>query len=112
MREAPSETVANYLHERGAIVRAYDPAAMDNAIQLMPFLNLAEDPYDLARGCDAMIVMTPWNEFKQLDLERVHGLMKEPIIIDGRDLYDPEDMKTFGFTYRGVGRGYANGKPD
>lgn len=112
MREAPSETVANYLHERGAIVRAYDPAAMDNALKMMPFLNLAEDPYDLARGCDAMIVMTPWNEFKQLDLERVHSLMKEPIIIDGRNIYDPEHMKSFGFTYRGVGRGYANGKPE
>jgi UDPglucose 6-dehydrogenase len=112
MREAPSETVANYLHERGAIVRAYDPAAMDNAIQLIPFLNLAEDPYDLARGCDAMIVMTPWNEFKQLDLERVRNLMKEPIIIDGRNLYDPEDMKELGYIYRGVGRGYANGKPE
>lgn len=112
MREAPSETVANYLHERGAIVRAYDPAAMDNALQMMPFLNLAEDPYDLARGCDAMIVMTPWNEFKQLDLERVYDLMKEPIIIDGRNIYDPDVMKTLGYNYRGVGRGYANGQPD
>jgi UDPglucose 6-dehydrogenase len=63
------------------------------------------DPYDMADGCDALMVITQWNEFKQLDLEKVKGLLKSPIIYDGRNIYDPAIMKAMGFTYRGVGRG-------
>ncbi len=113
MRDAPAVTVGDYLHERGAVVRGYDPAAMQNALSMMPYLNLAEDPYELAKGSDALIVIAPWNEFKQLDMERIRDNMRQPLLIDGRNLYEPEIMRDLGFTYRGVGRGYdSNGQPD
>ncbi len=108
MREAPSITIAEYLHKRGAIVKGYDPAAMDHAHKLMPYLNMAESAYELAKGCDALVVMTPWNEFKQLDMKIVKDSMKGDIIIDGRNLYDPETLRDLGYEYRGVGRGYEN----
>lgn len=112
MRDAPSITIANYLHQHGATVRGYDPAAMENANQLMPFLNLSEDVYELARGSDALIVLAPWNEFKQLDMDRVKSLMRQAVLIDARNMYEPETMRRVGFTYRGVGRGFDNnGKP-
>jgi UDPglucose 6-dehydrogenase len=65
-----------------------------------------DDPYEMAKGCDALVVVTEWNEFKELDLERVKGLLKQPVIFDGRNIYDPVKMKALGFTYRGLGRGY------
>jgi UDPglucose 6-dehydrogenase len=93
------------------MVRGYDPVAMENAVKLMPYLQLAEDAYDLARGCDALIVLTPWNEFKNLDMERIRKAMRQPVLIDGRNLYAPEEMNALGFTYRGIGRGYiVNGQ--
>ncbi|MBZ0317980.1 MAG: UDP-glucose/GDP-mannose dehydrogenase family protein [Anaerolineae bacterium] len=112
MRESPSITIGDYLHGRGAVVRGYDPVAMENASKIMPYLNLAEDPYDLARGCDAVVVLTPWNEFKNLDLERLRDVMRQPVMVDGRNLYEPEIMQGLGYTYRGIGRGYngSNGK--
>lgn len=112
MREAPSITVADYLHEHKAVVRAYDPVAAENALKLMPYLQLNEDPYELATGCDALIVITPWNEFKQLDMDRIRDLMRHPLIVDARNLYEPQAMRNLGFTYRGIGRGYdGNGEP-
>ena len=106
MRESPSITIADYLNGRGAIVRGYDPVAMEEAARIMPYLDCAKDAYDLAKDADALIVLTPWNEFKQLDMEKVHGLMREPVLVDGRNIYLPEVMREQGFTYRGVGRGY------
>lgn len=106
MREAPSITIADYLHGRGAKVRGYDPVAMDEAQRIMNYLECAQDAYDLAKNADALIVLTPWNEFKQLDMPKIKGLMREPILIDGRNLYEPDAMREIGFTYRGVGRGY------
>ena len=70
---------------------------------------MCSDPYELAEGCDALVVVTEWNEFKQLDLERLRGLMKRPVIMDGRNIYDPVDMSRLGFYYRGFGRGYDGG---
>jgi UDPglucose 6-dehydrogenase len=67
---------------------------------------LAKDAYELAEGCDALIVVTEWNEFKQLELKRVKALMKQAIIVDGRNIYDPDLMSELGFRYRGIGRGY------
>jgi UDPglucose 6-dehydrogenase len=110
MREAPSITIAEYLHDHGATVRGYDPAAKEAAQRVMPYLEIADNPYDLVTNADAMIVMTPWNEFKNLDLERVRDAMKTPIMIDGRNMYDPEHVRTLGFTYRGIGRGYNGTK--
>lgn len=112
MREAPSITVADYLHEHKATVRAYDPVAAENALKLMPYLQLVENPYELATGCDALIVVTPWNEFKQLDMVRIRDLMRQPVIVDARNLYEPQIMRDMGFSYLGVGRGYnGNGEP-
>jgi UDPglucose 6-dehydrogenase len=106
MREAPSITIGDYLHEHGAIVRGYDPVAMDIARRVMPYLELAEDPYQLVKDADAVIVLTPWNEFKQLDMKRIKEAMRTPVMIDGRNLYEPAEMKILGFAYRGIGRGY------
>jgi UDPglucose 6-dehydrogenase len=106
MREAPSIDVAHMLQQAGAAVKGYDPVSMEWAGRIMPGVQLAEDAYELVSGCNAVIVCTEWNEFKQLDLERVKRLMKEPVIVDGRNIYEPGLMRTFGFTYVGVGRGY------
>ena len=106
MRDAPSIDIANKLIAEGASVRAYDPAAMENATELLPAVEMMPDPYTLAEDCDALIVNTEWNEFKQLNRRRVHELMKQPVLFDGRNIYDPEEMFKLGFKYRGVGRGY------
>ena len=75
------------------VVRAYDPVAMEVAAPLMPEVEMCCDPYAMAEGCDALMVVTEWNEFKQLDLERVRDLMRQPVIFDGRNIYDPAVMK-------------------
>ena len=107
MRDAPSIEIAKELKEAGATVRGYDPVAMEVARDLLPDVTLFDDPYKMTQGCDALLVVTPWNEFKQLDLEKLKGLLKSPVIFDGRNIYDPALMKGLGFTYRGVGRGYG-----
>ncbi|HUX87198.1 MAG TPA: UDP-glucose/GDP-mannose dehydrogenase family protein, partial [Chloroflexota bacterium] len=89
MREAPSFTIINQLVDQGAHVKAYDPVAMKNAQKLLPHLTCAANPYDVAEGADALAVLTEWNEFKQLDFPRVREVMAQPIIIDGRNVYDP-----------------------
>jgi UDPglucose 6-dehydrogenase len=106
MRDAPSIDIAKSLQEEGAKVRAFDPVAMDVAKDLMPGVEMASDPYSMAEGCDALLVMTEWNEFKHLDLERIHDLMRQPALFDGRNIYEPEKMSSLGFIYRGFGRGY------
>ena len=108
MREAPSVHVARMLQSAGARVRAYDPVAMKVAARMVPDLELADDAYGLAEGCDALVVVTEWNEFKNLDLVRIRDLMKQPVLVDGRNIYDPATMKEIGFHYRGVGRGYED----
>jgi len=106
MRDAPAVTLADGLLARGAMVRGYDPVAMRIAEPLLPSVEMFDDPYSMAEGCHALMVVTDWNEFKQLDLERVKDLMAEPVVFDGRNIYDPELMAAVGFRYRGVGRGY------
>ncbi len=109
MRDAPSIDIARELIEGGAKVRGYDPVAMEVARPLLPALEFCDNPYDMAAGCDALIVVTEWNEFKQLNLEKAKSLLKSPIIFDGRNIYDPTLMKEMGFEYRSIGRGF-NGK--
>ncbi len=104
MRDAPSITICEGLLEAGAKVRAYDPVAMEVARPLLPAVEMFEEPYKLAEGCDALMVVTEWNEFKQLDLERIKGLLKSPVIYDGRNIYDPKTMQEMGFVYRAIGR--------
>ena len=105
MRDSPSITIAQKLQAGGAKVRAYDPVAMEVAMPMLPGVEMAPDPYALAEGCDALVVMTAWNEFIQLDKPRMRDLMRQPILYDGRNIYEPEEMAKFGFIYRGVGRG-------
>jgi UDPglucose 6-dehydrogenase len=104
MRDAPAIDIAEALLEAGAKVRAYDPVAMEVARPILPAVELFEEPYKMAKDCDALILVTEWNEFKQLDLEKVKGLLKSPVIYDGRNIYDPKLMKEMGFTYRAIGR--------
>lgn len=106
MRDAPSITIAQKIMADGATVRAYDPVAMEVAKPLLPGVEMMPDPYTLAQGCDALMVVTEWNEFKQLDKPRLRDLMRHPVLYDGRNIYEPDEMVKFGFIYRGVGRGY------
>lgn len=107
MREAPSVEVAHLFLSQGAEVSAYDPVGMARAEHLLSEVKMVPDPYNLAQSCDALVVCTEWNEFKQLDLERVAEIMAEPAIVDGRNIYDPEQMAAVGIKYLGMGRGYG-----
>ena len=105
MRSAPSIELAHLFHNEGAHVKAYDPAAMENARRLLPEVELCADPYQVAEGCDALIVVTEWDEFRNLDKERLLAAMRQPYLIDGRNIYDAEEMTKLGFVYWGLGRG-------
>ena len=105
MREAPAIEIAGQLVDAGAKVRAYDPAATEVARPLLPSVQMFKDPYEMAAGCDGVMVVTEWNEFKQLDLDQLKSTLKQPVLYDGRNIYDPRLMKEKGFTYRAIGRG-------
>lgn len=104
MRDAPSVIIINKLLQSGAQVKAYDPIAMENAEKILKGVTFAVNPYETAKDCHALIIMTEWNEFRQLNLQEIKNLMKKPILIDGRNIYDPKEVKQLGFTYLGVGR--------
>ncbi len=112
LRESPAMEIAHLLRIEGAVVSGYDPVAMQGAAKLDPELALAESPYDLAQGLDALLVCTEWDEFKHLDLARIHASMARPIIVDGRNIYSPLQMERVGFVYRAVGRGQMAGFMD
>jgi UDPglucose 6-dehydrogenase len=109
MREAPSIDIVQHLTKAGAKVRAYDPVAMEVARPILPAIEMFKDPYEMAKGCDGVIVVTEWNEFKQLDLDLLKSVLRKPVIFDGRNIYDPDSMREKGFIYRAIGRGF-NGK--
>jgi UDPglucose 6-dehydrogenase len=104
IREAPALEVARMLQYEGALVSAYDPVAMEAAARENKDLHLSESPYELAVDADALVVCTEWNEFKQLDLDRIKSVMHTPVLVDGRNLYEPELMYERGFIYQAVGR--------
>ena len=106
MREAPSVDIAWDLLRERAKVRAYDPVSMENARRVLPEVEMADNPYALAEGADALILVTEWNEFKNLDLTRIRDTMNQPILIDGRNIYDPHTVREMGFYYMAIGRGY------
>ncbi|MBU0513040.1 MAG: UDP-glucose/GDP-mannose dehydrogenase family protein [Chloroflexi bacterium] len=106
MRDAPSVDIANALIAAGAHVRAYDPVSMEVATPLLPAVEMMPDPYTMAEGCDALMVNTEWNEFMQLNRRRIRNIMRQPVLFDGRNIYDPDEMAELGFHYRGMGRGY------
>ncbi len=105
-RESPALAVARSLLNQGAVVKAYDPVAMENARAEAPDLIPCDNAYSTAKDAEALLVLTPWNEFKQLDMRRIRDAMKRPILIDGRNMYNPAELRQIGFEYRGVGRGY------
>jgi len=104
VREAPAITIVSELLARGARVRAYDPEAMPHAREAFPDLDCRPDPYAAAEGADLVVVVTEWNEFRNLDLERLRGLMAAPVLVDLRNVYDPAKARALGFRYHGVGR--------
>ena len=107
MRDAPSVEIAHMLLAKGARVKGYDPVARAVAARILPpAVTLTETAYECAAGVDAVIIVTEWNEFKQLDLPMLKQQMKKPVIIDARNIYEPTMVSELGFTYRGMGRGY------
>jgi UDPglucose 6-dehydrogenase len=104
MRDASSITIINELQGEGAIIKAYDPVAMKVAEKKLPGIKFCEDAYEVAKDVDLLIIVTEWNEFKKLDLEKIKNLMKTPVILDGRNIYNPQEVKKLGFVYQGVGR--------
>lgn len=105
MREAPSVEIIHLLQSEGAYIRAYDPVAMVNASHYLHDVTLCQDVYEAAQGADALVVVTEWNEFKHMSPLKLKEVMRQPIIVDGRNIYDPNQMREMGFTYRGIGRG-------
>lgn len=104
IRDAVSLDVIEALAEKGARVRAYDPAAGEAAKKLVPSLKLCDTPYETAQGAHCLVILTEWKEFKEMDLARIKAAMKTPVIVDGRNIFDPAKAKKLGFAYRGVGR--------
>ncbi len=106
MRDAPSRTIIPALIKRGAKVKAYDPISMENAKRLPEFkgLTFCKNVQETAEEADILVILTEWNEFKLLSLKEIKKLLKNPIIIDGRNIYTPDEAKALGFTYVGVGR--------
>src|SRR5204862_5513038 len=93
------------LVQRGALVRAYDPVAMANAKKVLPAsVTYCDSPYDAAADADAVALITEWNEFKFLNLERLRAAMRRPVLFDGRNLWEPERMRRLGFEYHSIGR--------
>jgi UDPglucose 6-dehydrogenase len=105
MRDAPALELIHLLQQEGAQVRAYDPAAQERARDLLPNVYLGLDAYDVANGCDALALVTEWNEFKELDMAAILRRMRTPILIDGRNIYDPGEIAEVGFHYISMGRG-------
>jgi len=104
LREAPSLDIIGHLLKDKAKIRAYDPVAMDNARQVFPGITYCKDPYDAAKGADALVLITEWNQFRSLDMGKIKNLLRQPYFFDLRNVYDPEKMKTMKFHYYCVGR--------
>ncbi len=112
MREAPSVDVIRWVTSQGATVRVYDPVAKETGREAllregvsMDTVTFCNGPYDVAEQVDALVVVTEWNEFKSLNMQRIRGGMRRPVLIDGRNMYEPGEMNRHGFIYRGMGRG-------
>jgi UDPglucose 6-dehydrogenase len=104
IRESPALRIIRILLAAGAAVRAYDPAAMDEARSVQTEIEYADDSYDAARGCDALVIATEWNQFRKLDWDKMKAALKEPVVIDLRNVYEPAQMIEAGFRYTAVGR--------
>lgn len=107
MRDAPAVDLANAMMAEGAQVKAYDPVSMGVAAHQLPAVKMCRNAYEVAEGSDALLIITDWNEFKQLDLQQVRELMRTPVLFDGRNIYDPKYVRAIGFNYRAIGRGFG-----
>jgi UDPglucose 6-dehydrogenase len=104
MRESPATDIIREMIKRGASVKAFDPVAMDEAKHSLPDIEYATDEYDAIKDADALVIVTEWNQFRALDMQKVKSLLKAPKIADLRNIYEPKDMRELGFEYVGVGR--------
>ena len=104
MREAPSLKIIHSLQKEGANIKAYDPKAMEVAQKIFKKIEYGKDAYDAAKGSDALLIMTEWNQFRNLDLKRLQKIMKAPVFLDFRNIYEPAKMREMGFKYFAVGR--------
>jgi UDPglucose 6-dehydrogenase len=110
VRESPAIDIVNAFLTKGASVKAYDPEGMGEFKKTIgdTRLSYCTTPYEAAKGAEALVFLTEWNEFRKLDLKKIRSLLANPLILDLRNMYDPEAMAQSGFTYRGVGRGATN----
>jgi UDPglucose 6-dehydrogenase len=104
LRESPALEIIHLLYTEGARLRVFDPQAMDKAQRMLKGVEFCDDAYAAADGAEALLLVTDWNEFKQLDMARIKGLMANPLLIDGRNIYDPVLLRRLGFEYHGIGR--------
>jgi UDPglucose 6-dehydrogenase len=104
IRESSSLVIIQGLLDLGAKVKAFDPAAIEETKAIFPGIEYGKDAYDVARGAEALVLVTEWNQFRRLDLQRIKGLLKSPVFVDLRNVYDPDQMKRLGFHYCGIGR--------
>ena len=104
MRDAKSVEIINMLFNEGAVIKAYDPVAMENAKGILPAIKYCVNAYEVSEGAEALIIITEWREFKLLNMERIKNLMRKPAIFDGRNIYDAERTRKMGFEYYSIGR--------
>jgi UDPglucose 6-dehydrogenase len=104
IRNAPSIDIIRTLQQEGAKIRTYDPCAMEKARHLLKDVRFCKDPYEVCRGSDCLLIVSEWDEFKELDFNRIKKLLKRPLIFDGRNIYDPQKLAKLGFSYVGIGR--------
>ncbi len=110
IRESPALPIVQALLDGGATVRAFDPEAMPACRPLFPDVTFTKDAYEAAEGADTVVILTEWNQFRKLDLDRLHGLLRQPLVIDLRNLYEADAMAAEGFRYVSIGR--PEGIPD
>ncbi|MDP2974338.1 MAG: UDP binding domain-containing protein [Candidatus Diapherotrites archaeon] len=104
MRFAPSIDIVNELLREGAKVKAFDPEAMERAKAILPGIEYCNGMYEVAKGADALLFLTEWGEFKEIDFNKVKELMKQPVVCDGRNMFDPAKLRQLGFNYVSIGR--------
>ncbi|MBN1505089.1 MAG: UDP-glucose/GDP-mannose dehydrogenase family protein [Candidatus Eisenbacteria bacterium] len=109
VRDSPAVYVTKAMLSRGARVRVFDPAAMQAARALLPRADYCKNAYEVCRGASGLVIFTEWNEFRRLDLARVKGLLKRPVMVDLRNVYEPDELRAMGFKYFGVGRPHKTG---
>jgi UDPglucose 6-dehydrogenase len=109
MRDAPSLDIIPALQAAGARIKAYDPESMHEAGKMLTEVEFCDGPYHAVDGSDAMVLITEWDQFRALDLDRLKKLLKQPVVVDLRNVYQPSDMAKRGFRYVSVGRPSAGG---